>query len=156
MEPNYIHAFSTTNFFSPAAPLINKTVLAIWEWVRVRVFPRCFRMHYLIPLPVITPIWRDSHSNLFTLCGTVCLLFALGTITFDISRVEEGGGWQKTPSGHQLHLPNPTLHTQNLPNPLTANEHSCSLGHGDLNSGFVMTLAWCSKAFQQQQKKNTI
>lgn len=54
---------------------------------------------------------------------------------------------KNTLSSRQLKLQEPSLHIQNLPNPLTANEHSCSLDCGDLNSGFVMTLVWCSKAF---------
>lgn len=45
------------------------------------------------PLPVITPIWEsESYNNLFTLSWIVCLLFTLGLITFDIRRVEVGGG----------------------------------------------------------------
>lgn len=97
------------------------------------------------PLPVITPIWGPSHGSLFTLSRIVCLLFALGMIALDISGVKEGGGErekggqrrQKTlyqaTSSSSSYSP-PALRTQNLPNPLTANEHSCSLGRGDLNS----------------------
>lgn len=63
---------------------------------------------------------------------------------------QQGRGWGGVGltenSGHQLQLLEPTLHTQKPPNPLTANEHSCSLDRGDLNFGFVMTLAWCFPA----------
>lgn len=93
------------------------------------------------PHTVITPIWAASPSDIFTPSWIVCLLFALGMITFDISSVEEGG--DREPPHHratsssyksQQYPPKP-------PNPLTANEHSCSLDRGDLNPGFVMTLA---------------
>lgn len=94
------------------------------------------------PLPVISPIWRQSHSNLFTLSRIVC---------FPLSHIH----WMMAVSQKALRQAFSSNScsmfsiSKNLPNPLSTNEHSCSLGCGDLNPGFVMTLAWSSKAFHK-------
>lgn len=99
--------------------------------------PKMFQNALPYPIPVITPIWGAVAATYLSFPAPFVSCSHLG-----LSRstsAESSRATENSPSGHQLQLPEPTLHTQNRPNPLAANEHSCSLGRGDLNSGFVMT-----------------
>lgn len=112
--------------------------------------PETLRDALPYPLPVITPIWEPSHNSLFTLPWAVCLLFTLSVIIFDnstFSAVGDGKGGAVEVDGEvsvrtlaPARVREPTIRPPNLSkNPLSANEHSCGVDRGDLNSGFVMT-----------------
>lgn len=92
-------------FFLPfAAPLINKTVPAIWKWVR-EMTSKMLQDALPYPLPVITPIW-GSKSQRLVYHFVNCLLFTLGLIALDISK--EG----VTHNSMSNQLLQPILHTQ--------------------------------------------
>lgn len=63
-KPNYIHAFSKTNFFfTLASPLINKTNAGHLGMSKRESLPKMLQDALPYPLPVITPIWEASHSR---------------------------------------------------------------------------------------------